>query len=119
MPSFNPLLAGATALCAAFAAIAPAALAPGSARAEPPANVVRYRCSGSSGVRSMWALFFNSNPAEVVLLPEGSHAGDRLLQLPSGSGARYGDGNQEFWIKGDTARWQHGGTAQCRVVQER
>jgi membrane-bound inhibitor of C-type lysozyme len=54
----------------------------------------------------------------VVLLNENGQAGAvRLLQQRSGSGARYGDGSQTFWVKGDTATYQRGGSYQCKAIQ--
>jgi membrane-bound inhibitor of C-type lysozyme len=87
------------------------------ALAEEPAHVVHYACRGEFDVRSIWALFFHQQPAEVILIHAGTHSGDRLLQRRSASGARYGDGDQEFWIKGDTATWQRGSTYQCKAVE--
>jgi membrane-bound inhibitor of C-type lysozyme len=92
-------------------------ITPQVAVAEEPAHVVHYACRGAFDVRSIWALFFHQQPAEVILIHAGTHSGDRLLQRRSASGARYGDGDQEFWIKGDTATWQRGGTYQCKAVQ--
>ena len=55
------------------------------------------------------ALFFNAEPAAVVLLE--ADAATRLPQQRSASGARYGDGQQEFWVKGQQARWSRPGMA--------
>jgi membrane-bound inhibitor of C-type lysozyme len=69
-----------------------------------PAIRAQYRCGGS-GIRpiEVTALFFPSEPRQVVLI-EGT-AANRLLQAPSGSGARYSDGQQEFWVRGQQAHW--------------
>ncbi len=40
-------------------------------------------------------------------LLEGEGA-TRLPQTVSASGARYSDGEQSFWVKGDRATWQMG-----------
>ena len=63
-----------------------------------------YLCQGRFDAVRLTALFFNAEPREVVLL-QGEQA-TRLPQQPSGSGARYGAGNQSFWLKGDQATWQ-------------
>jgi membrane-bound inhibitor of C-type lysozyme len=42
-----------------------------------------------------------------VVLLEGEGA-TRLPQTVSASGARYSDGEQSFWVKGDRATWQMG-----------
>lgn len=77
---------------------------------------VDYSCHGPSGHRAITALLFNQPPAEVILLKENGQAGAvRLLQQPAASGARYSDGDQTFWIKGDTATYTRGGTDQCQV----
>lgn len=81
------------------------ATAPG-AQAEAPTQA-RYRCNGGLDASEVWALFFQGPPSEVVLL-SGSNEASRLPQQRSGSGARYGDGNETFWIKGDQATWQRG-----------
>jgi membrane-bound inhibitor of C-type lysozyme len=68
-----------------------------------------YLCQGRFDAVRLTALFFNGEPREVVLL-QGEQA-TRLPQQPSGSGARYGAGNQSFWLKGDQATWQFGAGA--------
>ena len=72
-----------------------------------------YLCQGRFDAVRLTALFFNGEPREVVLL-QGEQA-TRLPQQPSGSGARYGAGNQSFWLKGDQATWQFtaGATYSC------
>ncbi|MEB3234949.1 MAG: MliC family protein [Cyanobacteriota bacterium] len=86
-----------------------------AARAEEPIRA-NYLCSGRFDATEVRALFFNGQPSEVVLL-SGSEGASRLLQQPSGSGARYGDDNEQFWIKGDQASWQRGRarTLQCKL----
>ena len=80
------------------------------AAAEPEAAIrATYRCQGRFDAVRLTALFFNGEPREVVLL-QGEQA-IRLPQQPSGSGARYGAGNQSFWLKGDQATWQFGAGA--------
>jgi len=99
-------------LLAATAALMPAA----SGRAEE-AIRARYVCKGALEATEVTALFFNGQPSEVVLL-SGSAGANRLLQGPSGSGARYSEGDEVFWIKGDQASWQRGRstrTLQCEV----
>ena len=80
------------------------------AAAEPEAAIrATYLCQGRFDAVRLTALFFNGEPREVVLL-QGEQA-TRLPQQPSGSGARYGAGNQSFWLKGDQATWQFGAGA--------
>jgi membrane-bound inhibitor of C-type lysozyme len=76
----------------------------------------RYLCKGQFDATEVTALFFNDRPSEVVLLT-GSEGATRLLQGPSGSGARYVQGDDVFWIKGDQATWQQGRARalQCEV----
>jgi membrane-bound inhibitor of C-type lysozyme len=73
-----------------------------------------YRCLGRFDAVDVTAWFFNQAPAELVLL-EGQSA-IRLPQLPSADGGRYGFADQEFWIKGDRARWRRakGVVMQCQ-----
>ena len=85
------------------AAAVPVAAAPEAAIRAP------YLCQGRFDAVRLTALFFNGEPREVVLL-QGEQA-TRLPQQPSGSGARYGAGNQTFWLKGDQATWQFGSGA--------
>ena len=77
-----------------------------SARAEE-AIRARYLCLGRFDATDVTALFFNKAPGEVVLLV-GSEGATRLRQQQAASGARYGDGDEEFWIKGDQATWTRG-----------
>lgn len=94
-----------SALVAVPAVVAvPAGAVPAGA-AEPEAAIrATYLCQGRFDAVRLTALFFNAEPREVVLL-QGEQA-TRLPQQPSGSGARYGAGNQSFWLKGDQATWQ-------------
>ena len=66
-----------------------------------------YLCLGRFDATDVTALFFNKTPGEVVLLV-GSEGATRLPQQQAASGARYSDGNEEFWIKGDQASWRRG-----------
>ena len=77
-----------------------------NARAED-AIRAHYLCLGRFDATDVTALFFNKAPGAVVLLV-GSEGATRLPQLPAASGARYGDGNEAFWIKGDQATWTLG-----------
>ncbi|MEB3198901.1 MAG: MliC family protein [Synechococcaceae cyanobacterium] len=72
-----------------------------------------YRCLGRFDASDVTALFFRRSPAEVVLL-EGLQA-VRLPQALAASGARYSDGRDSFWVKGDQASWSRGKapTRQC------
>jgi membrane-bound inhibitor of C-type lysozyme len=65
-----------------------------------------YLCKGRFDASEVTAFFFNDTPSAVVLL-EGEGA-TRLPQAVSASGARYSDGTQSFWVKGDRASWQRG-----------
>ena len=105
----HPGRAALTALLAAAAALV--ATAPG-AQAEEPIRAT-YRCVGLFDATEVRALFFKGAPSEVVLLT-GSAGASRLPQQRSGSGARYADGDEVFWIKGDRATWQRG---QARALQ--
>lgn len=78
------------------------AVLPVAVQAEPGIRA-EYRCLGRFDAVDVTAFFFNQDPSEVVLL-EGQSA-TRLPRLPSGDGGRYGAADQEFWIKGDRARW--------------
>ena len=92
----------------------PALVAVPAGAAEPEAAIrATYLCQGRFDAVRLTALFFNGEPREVVLL-QGEQA-TRLPQQPSGSGARYGAGNQSFWLKGDQATWQFaaGATYSC------
>jgi membrane-bound inhibitor of C-type lysozyme len=98
-------------LLAASAALMPSA----GGRAEE-AIRARYVCKGEFDATEVTALFFNGRPSEVVLLT-GSAGASRLLQGPSGSGARYSQGSEVSWVKGDQASWQRGRTRalQCEI----
>lgn len=92
--------AAAGALAAAVVAALPAAAwADAGVRAD-------YLCKGRFDASAITAFFFNGTPSAVVLL-EGEGA-TRLPQTVSASGARYSDGEQSFWVKGDRATWQQG-----------
>ncbi len=74
-----------------------------------------YLCRGRFDAVELTALFFNRDPAEVILLV--GEAATRLPRQRSASGSRYGAGSQEFWIKGEQASWRLGphpaATMQC------
>ena len=92
------------------AVVAVPAVAVPAMAVEPEAAIrATYLCQGRFDAVRLTALFFNGEPREVVLL-QGEQA-TRLPQQPSGSGARYGAGNQTFWLKGDQATWQFGAGA--------
>jgi len=42
-----------------------------------------------------------------------------MLHQRAASGARYTDGDQVFWIKGEPATWQRGRTMRCKVMEAR
>lgn len=123
----NPKISTPEPLQRAIAAAAPPAVLPlallalallgplsaAAVRAETPIRA-RYLCKGRFDASVVTALFFNRAPSEVILL-EGSEGATRLQQLPAASGARYGDGDAIFWIKGDQATWQRSKavTLQC------
>lgn len=103
-------------LTAALAAtLVPAALP--DARAEE-AMRVRYQCLGRFDATEVTALFFNKAPSEVVLLV-GREGALRLPQQRAANGARYADGTDIFWIKGDRANWTRGTTMTCQTVPSR
>lgn len=81
------------------------AAAPRLVRAEPGLRA-DYLCKGRFDASAVTAFFFNDSPRAVVLL-EGEGA-TRLPQAVSASGARYSDGAQSFWVKGERASWQQG-----------
>lgn len=65
-----------------------------------------YLCRGRFDAVELTALFFNRDPAEVILL-----VGETATRLPrqlAASGSRYAAGSSEFWIKGDQASWRLG-----------
>ncbi len=65
-----------------------------------------FLCKGQADAVELTAFFFNDRPTAMVLLVgEGA---TRLFQTISASGARYSDGQQTFWVKGDQASWQQG-----------
>ncbi len=90
---------GGALVAALLAALPAAAWAEAGIRAD-------YLCKGRFDASAITAFFFNGTPSAVVLL-EGEGA-TRLLQTVSASGARYSDGEQSFWLKGDRATWQMG-----------
>lgn len=100
VPLAGPALVLATALATSLATALAAPL-----RAEP-AIRAEYLCKGRFDAVPVTALFFKGQPSELVLL-EGQTA-LRLPQALSASGARYSDGQQTFWVKGDQASWQRG-----------
>ena len=93
--------------------------APPASRAEEPIQA-HYMCKGLLDAAEVRALFFNQAPGEVVLLT-GSEGATRLLQQRSADGARYAEGNESFWVKGDRAIWQRGTskTLQCDPAPKR
>lgn len=75
-----------------------------------------YLCKGRFDASEVTAFFFNGTPSVVVLL-----VGEGATLLPramSGSGARYSDGGQTFWVKGEHATLQQG-TAPARSCEPR
>lgn len=104
----HPPHAAATALLAGLITAAAALAAPAGVRAAEPIRS-DYLCKGRFDATEVRALFFNNPPSEVILLT-GTEGASRLLQQRSGSGARYADGDEVFWIKGDRASWQRGKT---------
>jgi membrane-bound inhibitor of C-type lysozyme len=101
----RPLLAGAVGLWPVLAGVLSLAVAPPPGRAEAGLRA-DYLCKGRFDASAITAFFFNGSPSAVVLL-EGEGA-TRLPQTVSASGARYSDGEQSFWVKGDRATWQQG-----------
>lgn len=81
------------------------ALSPPLAWAEPGIRA-DYLCKGRFDATELTAFFFNDSPSAVVLLVGEGAA--RLPQVISASGARYSDGRQTFWVKGELASWQQG-----------
>jgi membrane-bound inhibitor of C-type lysozyme len=113
-----PLILAALSLAAGLGLSVLAGLAPLRAAPGPEAEqAIRasYQCRGRFDAVELTALFFNRDPAEVILL-----VGETATRLPrqrSASGSRYGAGDQEFWIKGEEASWRLGphpaATMQC------
>ena len=99
-----------------------AALAAGLATLLPPGAWAEagiradYLCKGRFDASELTVFFFKGTPSAVVLL-EGEGA-TRLPQTVSASGARYSDGEQSFWVKGDRASWQQG-QAPARACEPR
>jgi len=103
-------------LQAAPSQAAPVQAAAAPARQAEQAIRATYLCRGRFDAVELTALFFNREPAQVVLL-----IGETATRLPlqrSASGSRYADDDQsgspsgsgsEFWIKGDQASWRSGG----------
>lgn len=109
MPSaapIHPLNVAATALLSTLIAAAAELASPAGALAEEPIRA-NYLCKGTFDATEVRALFFNSPPSEVILLT-GTEGASRLPQRRSASGARYADGDEVFWVKGDRASWQRG-----------
>jgi membrane-bound inhibitor of C-type lysozyme len=100
---------GGALVAALLAALPAAAWAEAGIRAD-------YLCKGRFDASTITAFFFTGNPSAVVLL-EGEGA-TRLPQTVSASGARYSDGTQSFWVKGDRATWQQG-LAPARACEPR
>ncbi|MFM7454770.1 MAG: MliC family protein [Cyanobium sp.] len=96
---FRPGPAAGALAAALLAALPAAAWAEAGLRAD-------YLCQGRFDASAVTAFFFNGTPSAVVLL-EGEGA-TRLPRAVSASGARYSDGEQSFWVKGDRASWQQG-----------
>jgi membrane-bound inhibitor of C-type lysozyme len=115
MPVCDPRRRRHTARSALLAAAASLLAASMGARAEEPTRAT-YLCVGTFDATEVRALFFSGPPGEVVLLT-GTEGASRLLQQPAASGARYADGTEVFWVKGDQASWQRGRgrTLQCSV----
>jgi membrane-bound inhibitor of C-type lysozyme len=92
---------------------------PGRSAATPQAEQAiraRYLCRGRFDAVELTALFFNSEPGEVILL-----VGEMATRLPrrlAASGSRYAAGGQEFWIKGETATWSPGPHPAARMACE-
>lgn len=81
---------------ALVAAALTSALAGCASVAQPPA-APRLVCEDGSRL----AVSFDAATDRAVLVTGDSR--HPLARLPSGSGARYGDGDMELWIKGDEA----------------
>jgi membrane-bound inhibitor of C-type lysozyme len=90
---------------AAALVVAVLALVPPPGWAEPGIRA-DYLCKGRFDATELTAFFFNASPSAVVLLV--GEAATRLPQAISASGARYSDGRQTFWVKGERASWQQG-----------
>ena len=75
-----------------------------------------YRCLGRFDAVEATALFFNREPAELVLLV--GETATRLPRVLAASGVRYGAADQVFWIKGDRASWSLGKAPAmaCQVI---
>jgi hypothetical protein len=86
-----------------WSAVALVVAFPMAVQAEP-AIRADYRCLGRFDAVDVTAFFFNRSPAELVLF-EG-RSSTRLPLLPSADGGRYGEAEQEFWIRGDRASWR-------------
>ena len=119
MQLIHPLRKTATALVAVMTATAAAQLPAERAQTEELLSErrVNYSCHGEFDFREVTALFFNQTAAEVILLFSGDarYGAVRLPQQRSASGARYSDGRETFWVKGDTATYMRGGSYQCKV----
>ncbi len=87
--------------------VAGAALTQANGASAEEAIRARFLCLGRFDATNVTALFFNQEPSEVVLLV-GSEGATRLPQQRSADGGRYGNDNEEFWVKGDQATWKKG-----------
>ncbi|WP_152669468.1 MliC family protein [Synechococcus sp. GFB01] len=86
----------------------------GAARAEPGIRA-EYRCGEGPDAERVTVFFFNQTPSAAVLLT-GRQA-TRLAITHTASGARYGDAEQSFWVKGDRALWERGQAPALRCEQ--
>lgn len=81
--------------------------------AEPRSPAQLLTCAGGRTL----AVTFDA-VADAALIAEGSERRP-LLRLISGSGARYGDGRTELWIKGNQATLTEDGTRRsCRFAEK-
>ncbi|MBW7850621.1 MAG: MliC family protein [Rhodospirillales bacterium] len=89
------------------------ALALAGCAADPRPTAQPLTCDGGRTL----AVTFDA-AADTALLAEGRER-RRLPRLISGSGARYGDGRTELWIKGREATLTEDGTRRnCRFAQK-
>jgi len=74
-----------------------------------------YRCEDGKKIHAT----FVKNPSQVILVFGPGHV-LRLKQALSASGARYSDGINEFWVKGNKATLTISGkTINCEVIEEK
>jgi membrane-bound inhibitor of C-type lysozyme len=86
-----------------------------AAQPGPAPVTARYLCSDGS---RLTALFAPPGAAvgSVVLRRPGSRRPTSLPQVLSADGGRYATGDQEFWIKGNTATYTRGqAVVTCRT----